>query len=324
MLPLRQRTALLPASLALLLAAPACAQNITCTASMSALAFGTVNPLASQTDATATLTYSCTNGSNQTRSARVCFSIGEPGGGATNPRLMSSGANKLQFQMYQDAARSLVWGSSFFGAFATPFVTTFTLAKNTSTGSQTATLYGRVLANQATVVPGAYTNPYLNADTAITINEANGTTPPSACSMTQTGQYFPFTVSATVDKRCNVSASALDFGTTGLLTAATPGTSTIGVQCSAGAAYTVGLDAGLNGGGNINARRMVLGTGAVGYQLYSNATRTTVWGNTTGSNTVAGSGTGATQNYTVYGLVPAQTTPAAGTYQDTITVTVTY
>ena len=84
------------------------------------------------------------------------------------------------------------------------------------------------------------------------------------------------------------------------------------------------LDAGLNGGGNINARRMVLGTGAVGYQLYSNATRTTVWGNTAGSNTVAGSGTGATQNYTVYGLVPAQTTPAAGTYQDTITVTVTY
>ena len=58
--------------------------------------------------------------------------------------------------------------------------------------------------------------------------------------------------------------------------------------------------------------------------LYSNSGRTVVWGNTVGTNTIAGTGNGSVHNLTVYGSVPAQTTPAAGTYTDTITVTVTY
>jgi spore coat protein U-like protein len=58
--------------------------------------------------------------------------------------------------------------------------------------------------------------------------------------------------------------------------------------------------------------------------LYSNAGRTTVWGNTVGTDTVAGTGTGATQSLTVYGRVPVQSTPGAGTYTDTVITTVTY
>ena len=49
-----------------------------------------------------------------------------------------------------------------------------------------------------------------------------------------------------------------------------------------------------------------------------------MWGNTVGTNTIAGTGSGGSQSYTVYGRVPPQTTPAAATYTDTITVTVTY
>jgi len=49
-----------------------------------------------------------------------------------------------------------------------------------------------------------------------------------------------------------------------------------------------------------------------------------VWGNTIGTNTVASTGTGAAQSFTVYGRIPSQTTPAPATYTDTITVTVTY
>jgi len=47
-------------------------------------------------------------------------------------------------------------------------------------------------------------------------------------------------------------------------------------------------------------------------------------GNTVSTDTVAATGNGASQSYTVYGRVPAQTTPAPGTYTDTVTVTVTY
>ena len=53
------------------------------------------------------------------------------------------------------------------------------------------------------------------------------------------------------------------------------------------------------------------------------AGHTIVWGDT-GAATVSGTGNGASQSYTVFGQVPAQTTPAPAAYSDTITVTVTY
>src|SRR5579875_1552544 len=109
-------------------------------------------------------------------------------------------------------------------------------------------------------------------------------------------------VTITIQNACNVSSVApttLNFGTQGPLTSAVNQTSTITVICTKSAPYNIGLDAG--GSGNINARTMV-----------------------NGSNTVTGTGTGSAQAYTVYGQVPAQTTPPAGVYNDTVNVTVTY
>ena len=57
---------------------------------------------------------------------------------------------------------------------------------------------------------------------------------------------------------------------------------------------------------------------------YRDLARTLPWGSTIGTNTVAGTGTGSAQAYTAYGHVPAQATPSAQTYTDTIVVTVTY
>ena len=128
-----------------------------------------------------------------------------------------------------------------------------------------------------------------------------------------------------IQNACNVSTTApttLDFGTQGPLVANVDQTATITVTCTTGAGYNVGLDGG--GGGNINARRMINGTNTVGYQLYSNNTRTTVWGNTVNTDTVPGTGNGTAQTLTVYGRVPPQTTPPAATYNDTVNVTVTY
>jgi len=298
--------------------------QVTCTASMTDLAFGTVDPQSSQTDATASFTYTCNNSANSTRSARVCFSIGDgaQGAGQTNPRQMLSGANVLTFQLYQNASHSLVWGSDFFGVFSTPLEATLTIPRR-SNGGGTATMYGRVTNNQTTAIPGSYLDDFSGGHTAITVNDVSGNTAPSTCD-TAIAASFPFQVTATVQNRCTVSATTLDFGTVGLLTSAKTATSTLSVQCANGTAYNVGLDAGLNGGGSITARKMALGAARVGYQLYSNSARTAVWGNTVGTDTVAGTGNGNPQNLTVYGNVPAQTTPAAGTYNDTIVVTVTY
>jgi spore coat protein U-like protein len=132
-------------------------------------------------------------------------------------------------------------------------------------------------------------------------------------------------VKITIQNACNISTTApttLDFGTQGPLVANVDQTATITVTCTSGASYNVGLDGG--GGGSINARRMINGANTVGYQLYSNNARTTVWGVTIGTDTVAGTGNGNAQTLTVYGRVPPQTTPPAAVYNDTVNVTVTY
>lgn len=133
-------------------------------------------------------------------------------------------------------------------------------------------------------------------------------------------------VTITLIKACSVSAATLNFGSSvGLLSSAVNQSTTLSVTCTKNAAYNIGLDAGQNGGGNVNARAMKSGAGdTVSYQLYSDSGNTTVWGNTIGTNTVASNGTGTAQSFTVYGQVPAQTTPPAATYNDNVTVTVTY
>lgn len=131
-------------------------------------------------------------------------------------------------------------------------------------------------------------------------------------------------VTITIQDACDITTAptTLDFGTQGPLLANVDGVSTIAVTCTTGAAYDIGLDGG--GSGDINARVMTLATDDVGYQLYQEAGRTTVWGDTVGTDTVASTGTGVEQYFSVYGRVPPQATPPAGVYNDTVTVTVTY
>ena len=51
---------------------------------------------------------------------------------------------------------------------------------------------------------------------------------------------------------------------------------------------------------------------------------TTVFGNTVGTNTAAGTGNGTSQTITVYGQVPTQSSPAPGSYADVVNVTITF
>jgi spore coat protein U-like protein len=98
--------------------------------------------------------------------------------------------------------------------------------------------------------------------------------------------------------------------------------SNLSVECTLNGAYTVALDGGTITG-NVNDRKMELGVNSIDYQLYRDPARTLVWGNTVGT-TVGGTGSGAAQSLAVYGRVPAQGAKPPGTYQDTITATVTF
>jgi spore coat protein U-like protein len=135
-----------------------------------------------------------------------------------------------------------------------------------------------------------------------------------------------FQVQITIQATCIlVSSTNLNFGTNGVLTANVDQTSTITVQCTNSTPYNIGLNAGVNGG-SVTTRQMKGGPTSqlINYSLFRDAAFTLNWGQTIGTDTVAGTGNGAAQAYTVFGQVPPQTTPSPGTYTDTITVTVTY
>jgi spore coat protein U-like protein len=93
--------------------------------------------------------------------------------------------------------------------------------------------------------------------------------------------------------------------------------------------YSIALSAGATG--SFAPRRMSAGVHRLQYQLYSDAVRTTVWGDGSAGTTTVGGGfllsvlLPVSATHVVYGRVPAlQTGVAAGSYADTITVTVTY
>ena len=134
-----------------------------------------------------------------------------------------------------------------------------------------------------------------------------------------------FAVQVTIAATCTInSASTLNFGSVGILSANTDQTSTIQVQCTNTTPYTIGLDAGTGSGATVATRKLTSGANTVNYSLYSDSGRATLWGTTIATDTVAGTGNGAAQSYTVFGRIPSQSTPAPGAYADTITVTVTY
>jgi spore coat protein U-like protein len=141
---------------------------------------------------------------------------------------------------------------------------------------------------------------------------------------TATGQM---NVTLTLQAECRLtSVSNLAFGTSGVIQSAISGTSVIGVQCTNTTPFDVGISAGTGSGATVTTRKMTAGAAGatVNYQLFRDSAHTQVWGDTVSSNTASGTGNGNIQTLTVHGVVPAQTTPAAGNYTDTVQVTITY
>ena len=132
----------------------------------------------------------------------------------------------------------------------------------------------------------------------------------------------PITARAAV---CGVSATPVAFGTYPPFSGTpTDSTGTVTVTCIGTAAISIALSTG--GSGSYASRQMSNGAVHLLYQLYSNAARTTIWGNGTGgtvtvSDTLVGF---ASRNYTVFGRIPTLQGVKPGAYVDTITVTVSY
>jgi spore coat protein U-like protein len=132
-----------------------------------------------------------------------------------------------------------------------------------------------------------------------------------------------FLVSTSVSATCTASGTPITFGAyTGVL-AQTTGTGT--VTCTNTTPYNIGFDAGTSVGATVTSRKMTGPGGALlSYQLFSDPAYSVNWGNTIGTDTVAGVGNGLGQAHTIYGQIPAGQYFTPGAYSDTVTATLTY
>lgn len=318
----------------LLAVVPGRADAQSCAATASPMDFGNVRPIRlTAVDASGSISVSCTWPLiSLAPNVRVCLNLG-PGTGSSSGgvRYLVNGANTMRYNLYQDAARSQVWGSVYGGGSYNPI--TFVLSKPLLglTASRNLTYYGRLEPNQPDVaLAGGVTTEYASAFQGIHAGLAVrffALLDPGCAEIASPDSSFPFQVTARAANDCIISASDMRFTTTGLLKTDQDATTSLNIRCTNGNPYRISLSAGSSG--NLLARRMQRSGGAgaatVDYQLYTTAARTTVWGDgTAGTGTATGTGTGQPQAVTVFGRVPAQSTPPPGTYRDTIIVTIAF
>ena len=136
-----------------------------------------------------------------------------------------------------------------------------------------------------------------------------------------------FAVTGTVVPTCSIAAAAMSFGASipNPINSNVDATSTVTATCSTGAAYTIAMNLGTGTGATFASRKMRSGANQLNYTLFSDAGRSTVWGDgTAGSSLFNGNGTGAAQAITVFGRILSPQTVPTGAYTDSIVVTITF
>lgn len=134
-----------------------------------------------------------------------------------------------------------------------------------------------------------------------------------------------FYVRTTVASACSVNASDIEFGTYASTTVT--GTSTLTINCTNGAPYTVSLGVGSGTGASFTNRYMTSGPNQLAYNLYTDNTYSaaSIWGDGTASTSVqTGTGSGGNQTMTIYGQLPGGQSAYSGSYVDMVTATITY
>lgn len=132
-------------------------------------------------------------------------------------------------------------------------------------------------------------------------------------------------VSVTVDQSCVISTTALSFMTySPFATMPNDSTGAVTIHCSIGTVANIGLDCGTSCTAGVPYMRNGIG-GSVSYAVYQDSSRTTPWGNTTGTwlTTPAAPNTNA-QVYNIYGRIPVSQPVPPGNYTDTVIAMVNF
>jgi spore coat protein U-like protein len=270
-------------ALALALWAPAAAAQKCSGLTVTSMVFTNYTPFGPGVSATSTITYSCDPGVTQ---AWI---------GIFDQRTLGSGGNKLQFQVYEDSAHSVVWPDA--PPAAVPVGASVSVTAYGFLPPQDAAA-GNYSGTQRVVL---YTGPNQSkTDQAVIV------------------------VSAVIAPTCTIGSGALAFGgydpIVANASAPLDAQGTFQIACTRNTTYAVGLGLGSFASGT--TRRMAGGAQRLAYELYSDPGRTAVW---SVAGTVGGTApSSAPITLTVYGRIPAGQAVAPGAYADTVQSTVNF
>ena len=129
-----------------------------------------------------------------------------------------------------------------------------------------------------------------------------------------------------------VTATAIDFNLySASATSPKQANGTVQIRCPLGIgllpSFTVALSAGNGNAGSFSPRRMSMGASRLDYNIFTTSGYGTVWGDGTGGTATQSFSailSLGTISFTSFGQVPTGQYVATGTYNDTVTVTVTY
>ena len=133
------------------------AEAATCSVAASPLAFGSYQSNQMHSiDSAGSLTVSCTRDALDAAAVTVSYDIDISRGGSGNfaIREMLSGANRLQYGIYRDPLRSLVWGD---GSAGSARVSSSLTLSAPLTATAVHAVYGRLFGRQ-NVIPGTYSD----------------------------------------------------------------------------------------------------------------------------------------------------------------------
>lgn len=137
----------------------------------------------------------------------------------------------------------------------------------------------------------------------------------------------PLAVTASVVNACTFSSSpTLAFGVYSPASASTVQNSTVAVTCTNTSGYSIASDIGTGSGASYTNRKLTAAGSTLNYNLYLGTNQTQVWGDGTSSTQpLTGTGNGLSQVIEFNGQIPSgQTSVMAGSFTDTVTMTVTF
>ena len=331
---MRRLLSLIVMLLACAAASQAQAQN-TCSATVVDANFGSISPISgADYTVTGSGTLSCTFAPLApllTAYVSACLNLNLGTNSLSAPaRMLGNGALRMPYNLYVDAsyAPASIWGGpGVTGALSSlPVSLSMGLLSLGGTKTQNFSFYGKIPAGTALAAVSTvnnsntvYSSSFTGAGTltyAISILAA-----PTNC--LGNSASFGFSVKATAINNCTITATPMAFTTTTVLTGSVRSTSTLTVRCVNNNGYQIALNGGAVAG-NVAARKMknTVSAATIDYRL-SGTLDGPLWGDGTGGTAmVTGTGTGSSVPVTIYGRVPAQTTPVPGDYKDTVTATI--